>query len=216
MDLRFLRVVRLVRVFRLFKAGKYSQNMHLISQSLMRSSEALLLLGFFLGVALIMFGSCMFFVEQGVWDAAKQCYVRPGEDLCSPFESIPKTFYWGVTTMTTVGYGDALPSTDMGKLVCGISMVCGILVIALPVTMIGNQFAAAYGDLTNEVLAKKVKEQKKTQEEVQILLEEVQNEFEVIRSKCDDLFPHMKHLLAASLVAGDKCMGADAALKALE
>merc|ERR1719161_2634994 len=100
---------------------------------------------------MVLFGSMMFFVEQGYWDHQMQCYVRVGEKFCSPFESIPKSFYWGVTTMTTVGYGDSLPSTSLGKLLCGISMVCGILVIALPVTMIGNQFVEAYGDIENEL-----------------------------------------------------------------
>merc|ERR550514_676007 len=215
-DLRVLRVIRLVRVFRLFKAGKYSTNMQLIVRAMQRSSEALVLLVFFLIVALILFGAVMFFTEQGNWNHSMQCYKRDGEEFCSPFESIPKSFYWGITTMTTVGYGDALPSNDIGKTICGLSMVFGILVIALPVTMIGNQFVAAYTDITYEMMATRLEEEVESEEEVLLQLTETGNEYDALKSRCDELLPRLKHLLAASLVASERRLGAREALQALE
>merc|ERR550514_1956278 len=151
-DLRFLRVLRLFRILRLMKIGKYSVEIQVLARAVGQSWEAVVLLVALLMSSMIIFGTAMYSVERGKWSPELGCYVGADEAKCSPFESIPLSFYWGVTTMTTVGYGDALPSTDMGKLVCGISMVCGILVIALPVTMIGNQFADAYADLSNEIL----------------------------------------------------------------
>merc|ERR1719261_516 len=108
----------------------------------------------------------MYSVEQGDWNAEMQCYVRKGEKSCSPFESIPASFYWGITTMTTVGYGDTLPSTDWGKAICSISMVCGILVIALPVTMIGNQFVESFETISKEMAQMKVAEKMESENDI--------------------------------------------------
>merc|ERR1719498_172515 len=158
----------------------------------------------------------MFFVEQGYWNHEMQCYVRVDEKLCSPFESIPKSFYWGITTMTTVGYGDALPSTGIGKTICGLSMVFGILVIALPVTMIGNQFVAAYTEITYEFMPQRMEEEMQSEEEILQELKDADAEYETLKSRCDALLPKLKHLLAASLVANERCPGAKEALQSLE
>jgi len=62
----------------------------------------------------------------------------------SPFESIPTSFWWCLVTMTTVGYGDVAPSQPMGKVLGGLVMIFGIVVIALPITVIGSNFATIY------------------------------------------------------------------------
>jgi len=62
----------------------------------------------------------------------------------SPFESIPAACWWCIVTMTTVGYGDMYPTGWVGKLLGCIVMMCGILVIALPITVIGSNFAVVY------------------------------------------------------------------------
>jgi len=62
----------------------------------------------------------------------------------SPFDSIPASFYWSAVTMTTVGYGDVFPVTWAGQLIACFTMMTGILILALPITVIGTYFAAEY------------------------------------------------------------------------
>ena len=56
------------------------------------------------------------------------------------FESIPRTFWWALVTMTTVGYGDISPITPLGRLVAVFAMFSGIIIVALPITVIGANF----------------------------------------------------------------------------
>merc|ERR1719181_2471584 len=146
-----LAMIRVLRLFRVFKIAKYSHSTQLMLHSMERAMGELFFLIGFLFCALVLFGSLMYAVEQGEYDPKLDCHVRAGESSCSPFESIPGTFYWGITTMTTVGYGDVLPVTRAGTLVACMTMFMGILVIALPVTMISNAFMDAHDEVAVEV-----------------------------------------------------------------
>jgi len=143
LDMRFLRAVRLLR---LFKFGRHSTQLQLIIGGMRKSIWPLALVFLMLSLALVMFGTAMYMVERGTWDATKNCYVRP-DNRCSPFESIPKSFWWGIATLTTVGYGDVYPITVPGRLVAAVAMITGIVCVALPTTVLGVQFSEAYGDL---------------------------------------------------------------------
>ena len=62
------------------------------------------------------------------------------------FTSIPTTWYFIMATMTTVGYGDHYPLTVGGRVVCGLCMLCGIMVLALPIIVIGNAFEEVFAE----------------------------------------------------------------------
>ena len=143
LDMRFLRSVRLLR---LFKFGRHSTQLQLIIGGLRKSIWPLALVFLMLSLALVMFGTAMFMVERGTWNDSMKCYIRP-DGNCSPFQSIPQSFWWGIATLTTVGYGDVYPITVPGRLVAGCAMITGIVCVALPTTVLGVQFSEAYGDL---------------------------------------------------------------------
>jgi len=109
---------------------------------MLKSFDALLLLLFFVLLGVVIFGSMIYFAEIGTLDAATGLYMRPtirGDELeVSPFSSIPASFYWVVVTTTTLGYGDFYPTTVPGKFVAVVTMLSGILVLALPITIIGS------------------------------------------------------------------------------
>ena len=71
--------------------------------------------------------------------AATACFIW--QAIC--FGTIPSAFWWALTTMTTVGYGDCYPITLLGKIVAVIAMVGGVIVLALPITVLGSNFAKA-------------------------------------------------------------------------
>jgi hypothetical protein len=143
LDTRFLRSVRLLR---LFKFGRHSTQLQLIMGGLKKSIWPLALVFMMLALALVMFGTAMFMVERGSWDSTARCFIRP-DGKCSPFQSIPQSFWWGIATLTTVGYGDVYPITVAGRVVAAFAMVTGILCVALPTTVLGVQFSEAYADL---------------------------------------------------------------------
>jgi len=125
-DLRFLRIMRFSRIFRLAKLTRYSQAMKTMAQVFMNRREELVLAILFMMMVLIVSSSLMYFVEH--------------ERQPEVFASIPDSMWWGVMTLTTVGYGDVYPITIAGKILGGIISIVGIGLFALPAGIIGSAF----------------------------------------------------------------------------
>jgi len=142
LNLQFLRVVRLVRIFKIFQLGQSSFNVRLLTKAVLDATDTLALLTVFLTIAVFVFASFIWYAERGIWTDARECFVQDGD--CSEFQSIPLCFYWAATTMTTVGYGDMSPLTTSGRAVASAAMILGILVIAMPVSVLGGQFQETY------------------------------------------------------------------------
>ena len=115
---------------------------------MVKSTEAMLLLTFFLAIAVILFGSLIYECEKGEWSDSLGGYARPdvtGSELeLTPFTSIPLSFWWVLVTVTTVGYGDNYPTSVLGKVVGVVTMMLGILALALPVSIIGSNFSREF------------------------------------------------------------------------
>ena len=122
--------VRVLRVFRLFKLGKHSQALHVLGLTIKSSLRQLSLFLFFLIIAVIIFSSAVFYAEEN--------YPR------RQIKSIPGGFWWAIVTMTTVGYGDVVPTGIFGKMVGALCVITGVLTIALPVPVVVTNFNNFY------------------------------------------------------------------------
>ncbi len=130
-DLRMLRILRLLRFFRLFRLTAYTKPAHIIA-NVFRKRKNDLALSFILAIFLIIIASCiMYFAE----------HLHPAQDGGpSHFTSIPKTIWWSVVTLTTTGYGDMYPITNLGKALASIIMLTGVAFFALPAGIITAGF----------------------------------------------------------------------------
>lgn len=131
-DLRFLRAARLFRLLRVLKFGRYSESMKLFGKVL-KSKKAELVSSFLvIGILLIISSSLLYYVER---DA------QPDK-----FANIVSSMWWGVATLTTVGYGDVYPITWLGKLFGAIISLLGIGLFALPTGILSAGFIEAIKD----------------------------------------------------------------------
>ena len=143
--LAVLRVLRLSRVFRVLKLGKYSRSLHAFARVIRKSFNALAVLVLFMLLTMVLCGSLIYFAERGEFDSTTGKYMRPNimnnglEE--TPFKSIPFGFWWVIVSITTVGYGDFVPTTGMGKVVGVVTVFIGILTLAMPITVIGSNFS---------------------------------------------------------------------------
>ena len=126
-DLRYARVVRLIRLLRVLKMARYSKTLRTFSNVVSAKAWDLGIIAFFLAVLLIVSSMSMFFAEH-----AAQPEV---------FSSVPAAMWWGVVTLTTVGYGDIFPITPLGKLIGALIALVGIGFFALPAGILAAGFA---------------------------------------------------------------------------
>lgn len=127
-DLRFIRVIRVFRIVRLFKIGRYSQALHTFGEVLKEKKEELGVTVVAVLVLLILASSLMYYVEHNAQPKV--------------FSSIPAAMWWGVATLTTVGYGDVYPITPLGKFLGAIIALAGIGIFALPAGILASGFAS--------------------------------------------------------------------------
>lgn len=115
-----IRLLRVLRIFRVLKLVRYLQDANLLTRSLMTSRRKILV--FFSAVAIMVtiFGSLIYVIE--------------GPE--NGFTSIPQSIYWAIVTITTVGYGDLVPSTPLGKAIAALTMLLGYSILAVPTGII--------------------------------------------------------------------------------
>ncbi|KAG7522782.1 potassium voltage-gated channel subfamily D member 2-like isoform X2 [Solea senegalensis] len=122
--------LRVFRVFRIFKFSRHSAGLRILGYTLKSCASELGFLLFSLTMAIIIFATVMFYAEKG--------------SPASKFTSIPAAFWYTIVTMTTLGYGDMVPKTIVGKVFGSICSLSGVLVIALPVPVIVSNFSRIY------------------------------------------------------------------------
>mmetsp|Transcript_38795 Transcript_38795/g.76903 ORF Transcript_38795/g.76903 Transcript_38795/m.76903 type:complete len:893 (-) Transcript_38795:109-2787(-) len=147
-----LRVFRLVRVFRMLKMPKVSGAVTMFANVVADSLPALFTLFFMTLMGCVFFASLATFAEGSTYsvehfkdDYPEGVYIRPTADGYdvepSPFLSVAHAFWWFFVTANTVGYGDLYPTTTLGRIIGVTTSYVGILLIALPITIVGGNFS---------------------------------------------------------------------------
>ena len=126
LDGRFFRILRLFRLTRIFKLGRESKALKLFVKAL-SSVKSELYFTLFLSILTILFSaSAIYFLENEAQPEA--------------FPSITSSLWWATVSLATVGYGDVVPITDVGKIFAGIISLVGIGVVAIPTGIISASF----------------------------------------------------------------------------
>lgn len=123
-SLMIIRGLRLLRVFRIFKMVGFMNQGKFITQSLKSSRNKIFIFLFFIFLMVNILGSMMYLAEG---------------NADSGFDSIPRSIYWAIVTMTTVGYGDITPVTSMGQFIASVVMIMGYSIIAVPTGIVSSE-----------------------------------------------------------------------------
>jgi Trk K+ transport system NAD-binding subunit len=117
-DLRFVRILRVFRILRLLKTGRYAASVGAIGRVLRQTREQLATTLCLILLLIVLSSSVIYYAEHEAQPEA--------------FGSIPSSLWWGMATLTTVGYGDVYPVTPLGKVFASFIALAGIGVVALP------------------------------------------------------------------------------------
>ena len=152
--LSIIRILRLARIIRLLKGGKgnFEKGLRVVMTTVQDSIPMFM---FLLFVALLIFlicGSVEYLLEGGNFKVNSEtpngAYYRRNllgnDDEITPFQSVLHGLYWSVITSTTVGYGDLYPTSPAGRICGSVCALLGIVVLALPITVVSTQFAKNY------------------------------------------------------------------------
>ncbi|UNU24467.1 ion transporter [Microcoleus vaginatus] len=143
-SLDFVNLIRVLRLLRLLKMSRYSESVRTMGAVLYSKKEELIATAFAVFILLIFASSIMYFVEYEAHPEA--------------FGSIPDAMWWGVVTLTTVGYGDIYPITPLGKLLGAMLAFLGIGIFALPAGIIAGGFSEELQKRKQEKRAKNLEE----------------------------------------------------------
>ena len=120
-----IRILRILRIFRVLKLVQYISEARLLRQALRDSRRKITVFLFTVLTMVVIFGSLMYLIEGPVYG----------------FTSIPRSIYWAIVTLTTVGYGDISPQTGLGQFLAALIMILGYSIIAVPTGIVTVAFA---------------------------------------------------------------------------
>lgn len=125
-----VRALRLLRVFRILKMGRYMSEATSLRKALYASRQKIAVFILAVATILIIMASAMYLIEGEIGGNRS-------------FDSIPKSLYWAIVTMTTVGYGDATPESPLGKALAALMMLIGYSMIIVPTGILTVEMSRA-------------------------------------------------------------------------
>lgn len=134
--LSVVRVLRLIRIFRIFRLHSYVQESRVLLEAL-RAARPKIVVFLLVVMSLILVMGTTVYVIENLYSES------------SDFTSIPKSIYWAIVTITTVGYGDIAPQTVPGQTIAAIAMILGYAIIIVPSGIFSVEIIAASKAQTN-------------------------------------------------------------------
>jgi voltage-gated potassium channel len=122
-----IRLLRVLRIFRVLKLVQYLSEAKILAQALRQSRRKITVFLFTVLTLVVIFGSLMYLIESE----------KTG------FTSIPRSIYWAIVTLTTVGYGDISPETGLGQAIAAMIMILGYSIIAVPTGIVTVELSKA-------------------------------------------------------------------------
>lgn len=120
-----VRIVRLLRIFRILALAHFTEEANALKTALKASRTKIFIFIYFVLVICVLLGTLMYLVEGRTHG----------------FTSIPRSIYWCIVTLTTVGYGDIAPATTLGQVVASIIMIMGYGIIAVPTGIVSSEYS---------------------------------------------------------------------------
>ena len=133
--LSVIRILRVLRIFRILKLINYISETNHLMKALSASRRKITVFLFFILAMVTIFGSIMYLIEGGK----------------NGFTSIPRSIYWAIVTITTVGYGDISPKTELGQILASFVMILGYATIAVPTGIISAEYSNMSNNISNKV-----------------------------------------------------------------
>ena len=124
-SLRVVRMLRLLRVFRVLKLVGFLREAQILKDALWSSRRKIVVFLSAVMVLVTLLGTVVYIIE----------------DAAAGFTSIPRSIYWAIVTVTTVGYGDIAPQTVLGQLIASLMMILGYAILAVPTGIVGAEIA---------------------------------------------------------------------------
>ncbi|MCP4603378.1 MAG: ion transporter [Proteobacteria bacterium] len=131
-----IRVLRILRIFRVLKLAQYLSEMRLLREAILQSRRKIVVFLFVVMTLVVIFGSLMYLIE--------------GPER--GFTSIPRSIYWAIVTLTTVGYGDISPQTGLGQFLSAVVMILGYAIIVVPTGFVTMELTRGHPPTTTNVV----------------------------------------------------------------
>ncbi len=130
-SLAILRSIRLLRVFRVLKLWRMMSQADELADAVWHSRDKIVVFLAVVLVAVTISGTLMYHIETTIF----------GDPQTSQFTSIPQSMYWAIVTMTTVGYGDVVPQTVLGKIISAVLILLGYSLIIVPTGFVSAELS---------------------------------------------------------------------------
>jgi len=160
-DFSWGRLLRVLRVLRVFKLARHSGGLQVLAETAIAARNELFQVLFCFSILVILFAAIVYYAEE-------QDNVGPA------FESIPHSMWWAVITLCTIGYGDMVPTSPLGQLCGGMACVSGVVMVALPISVISSTFQTKYAEHTERQLLAEARLRRKKRDDTARRNEKIQ------------------------------------------